>query len=181
MPTSRRLGALSLVVLLVGCTHETASGPVAEAAVPGEEPIRTDRSLYVLEEGTAGWETEIRFDYTNRSDRTISIANCHEGFSLRLEKRQGGEWAPAWSPPVLLCLSSPIEIRPGRTYSRRLRVFGGYPDNESHPKFEVDELDGTYRLVVEAAYWRYDHGGPPWGQQVPLEHRVSGDFEIAAG
>ncbi len=178
-PSSLSLVALG-ALLLSGCALHapTAPDPVDSVVDPGGAPIVTDRASYTLQRGSHGWEGEISFEYTNRTDRTISMVNCNGSFALRLEKWEEGDWVSAWSPPIPMCLSPPIEIEPGATYSRTVPVFGGFPDSNTHPQFNVDEIDGTYRLVIESAYWNYDHDGPPWGVQLPLEERASHTIEI---
>jgi hypothetical protein len=153
------------VAFLTACALQapTAPGP-AEAPDPGDAVVVTDRSSYTLQRGSHGWQGEIAFEYTNATDRTISILNCRETFGLRLEKLEAGEWIAAWNPVVLMCLSRPIEIKPGATYRNTLDVFGGFQGSNHHPQFQVDEIDGTYRLVIESAYWNYDHDGPQWGE-----------------
>jgi hypothetical protein len=42
-----------------------------------------------------------------------------------------------------------------------LHVFGAHADANMIPRFEVDSIPGTYRIVITSAYW--DHDGPPWG------------------
>lgn len=155
-----------------------APDPVDSVVDPGDAPIVTDRASYTLQRGSHGWETEITFQYANATARTISILNCNESFALRLEMREGGDWVSAWNPPIPMCLSRPIEISPGGSYGTTLSVFGGYPGSNTYPQFEVEEIDGTYRLVIESAYWDYDHDGPPWGEQLPLAARASHTFEI---
>jgi hypothetical protein len=132
---------------------------------------------YTLEAGPVGWSGALEFDYHNVTERPIALLNCLGGFGLRLEKRQGPAWVPAWSPALLMCLSAPIEIPPGGSHHERLHVFGGYPSSSHHPQFSVEEIDGTYRVVILDAYWDY-HPSPPWGAQVPLADRVSEPFEL---
>jgi hypothetical protein len=172
--------ALIIVLpLLAACALQAPTGPgPAEALDPGDTPIVTDRTSYTLQRGSHGWETEIVFEYTNATERTISLLNCNGSFALRLEKLDAGEWVSAWGPPIPMCLSRPIEIARGDRYATTLSVFGGFPGTNTYPQFQVEPVDGTYRLVIESAYWGYDHDGPPWGEQVPLEERVSHTFEI---
>ena len=48
------------------------------------------------------------------------------------------------------CLSPPLDIPDGYRYSTTLRVFAGDPGSNFHPQFQVDVLDGTYRLRWDA-------------------------------
>jgi len=176
----RRFATLLVVTpLLAACALQAPTGPEPfDAPDPGDAPIVTDRASYTLQRGSHGWQGEIAFEYSNATDRTISILNCNGSFALRLEKLEAGAWVSAWGPAIPSCLSPPIEIAPGDGYATTISVFGGFRNSNHYPQFQVDEIDGTYRLVIESAYWNYDHNGPPWGEQVPLEHRVSHTFEI---
>jgi hypothetical protein len=182
----RFLLPLPLVALMGACSLEGAMSPSPDAGAhetpgpgqPGETAIRTDSSRYTLERRPTGWQADIAIEYTNPTDATISLLNCNGAFSLRLEKYDAGEWVTAWQPALPMCLSPPIEIGPGETFSRTLEVFGADPHSQVFPQFQVEEIDGTYRLVIDSAYHEYDHDGPPWGVAVPLEHRVSNTFEL---
>ena len=69
---------------------------------------------------------------------------------------------------------------PASSLPDEVEILAGRPGSNLHPQFAVDEIDGMYRLVVESAYWNYDHDGPPWGETLPLEYRASEPFEIRA-
>jgi hypothetical protein len=165
--------ALVAASSLAGCALQNAAAPA-----PQEAAIRTDQPSYVLERRPSGWEVEIGFEYTNRTDRTISLLNCRGAFGFELQKWEGGAWVTAWVPALPLCLSPPIEIAPGATFPRTLAIFAGHPESNVHPQFRVDDPEGSYRIVVTSAFWDYDHDGPPWGTPVPLEHRASNTFEL---
>jgi hypothetical protein len=170
--------ALPLLLASAGCS--SGAGVTAPSLlVEGDEPaIVMAESVLVLEGDEWGWRGEIGYTFRNRTERTISLLNCNGGYGLQLERWDGAEWVVAWSPALLMCLSAPIELAPGETLSRTLGVFGGRPDSNMHPRFAVSEIEGTYRLVITAALWDYDHDGPPWGTPVPVEHRSSGPFEV---
>jgi hypothetical protein len=175
----RDLPAALGLVLLAGCGLHDSDHAVLEAPPPGDaSAILSEQDAYVLQPTGDGWESTLRFSYRNESDATISLLNCRGGFALQLEKWQDDSWVPAWSPVVLGCLSAPIEIPPGETHEFDVGVFGGYPDGNVHPRFEVDQLDGYYRLVVTSAFWNYDAASPGWGDEVPLRYRVSNAFVL---
>ena len=162
------------LLLLTGCpAGEPETTPTVD-----EGPVVVEGRSHTLRATQEGWEGEIPFAYHNVTDRTISLLNCRGGFGLHLEKREEGGWVRAWEPARELCLSPPIEIPPGERHEHTLHVFGARPDANAIPRFEVDDIPGTYRIVITSAYWDYDHDGPPWGEMPPLELRVSGPFEL---
>lgn len=165
--------------LLSGCGGDVTRPSLNPDPAPNDRaPVMTGASLYTLTPTENGWTGEIDFEVTNGTDRKISLLNCRGGYGLKLEKWEGSDWVTAWSPALLMCLGPPIEILPGQARQDVVRIFGGHRRSSFYPQFTVDEIDGTYRLVIEGAFWAYDHGGPPWGESVPLEHRVSNTFEI---
>lgn len=177
MLSTRRTIPLIFTVALASCALELEP-ELSSAPDPDSAPILTERTSYTLERSASGWEGEIGFEYTNPTDRTISLLNCNEQFGLLLEIWQDDDWVTAWGPALPECLSPPIDIPPGESYATTLRVFGGFPRNNVYPKFRVEPIDGDYRIVITSAYWDYDHDGPSWGEEPSLEHRVSNTFEL---
>ena len=165
-----------VVAISSGCEVTDLVGPESS---PDGAPVEMSEARYVLTATDVGWLGELDFTFHNVTHRTISLLNCRGGFSLRLEKWDGDDWLPAWHPVLLGCLSPPIEIQPGESHDHTLGVFSGHPDSNHYPRFSVEPIDGTYRLVILGAFWDYDHDGPPWGQPPPLDARVSDPFEIA--
>lgn len=150
------------------------------ATAPGaaEAAVTTDRDAYALERADGMWRTRIGFALHNRGDQTLSLLNCRGAFGLELQKREAGEWVAAWQPALPMCLSPAIEIPPGGAHETTLEVVAGERGSNVIPQFHVDELAGTYRLVITSAYLDYDSAGPPWGREPPLELRVSDPFEL---
>lgn len=163
----KRIVPFALIASLVGCALEAPSGP--ELLDLTEPPIHTDQTTYVLETNASGWEGVIQIEYVNASARKMYLGNCHGAYSYFLEKREGEEWVPAWSPILPMCKSPDIEIPAGEVFSDAVWVHGARPGTNVEPKFDVDEIDGTYRLVIFAN----------WADEAPpLEYRVSNTFEI---
>lgn len=182
MPPVLRL--LTLVVVsaaLGGCALEiTPPRSHSALASAGDEPIVTDASVYALDRGPNGWRGTVRYVFTNQTAQTVSMLNCNGAYSLRLEKRVGDAWERAWSPALPECLSPPIRVQPGSSLAGEVEIFAGRLGSNTYPQFVVDEIDGVYRLVIDAAYWNYDHDGPAWGEEPPLSRRISNPFEIHA-
>ncbi|MQA90420.1 MAG: hypothetical protein GEU90_09310 [Gemmatimonas sp.] len=178
--------ALAIATLgLSACKSEgvTGHGPDFEPSplvmADSSLPVEMSASRYVLANGLNGWQGELDFTFRNDTDRLISLLNCNGTFALRLEKWENGTWVPAWSPILPECLSLPIEVPPGENYQHQLHVFSRRPGSNTHPQFYVDPIDGTYRLVILAAFWDYHDYDSTWGEEPPLEYRVSAPFEIS--
>jgi hypothetical protein len=187
MIASGRLLPLCLAgAILGGCVtpnHRGAPGDGEGALGPGspgalDAPIRTDKDVYVLTSHNRGWHGEIRYSYANRTGRTVSLLNCRGVYRVRLEKWQDGGWVLAYDMILQACLSPPIHIPPGASHEGRLVIDVGARGSNNYPKLEIDEIDGQYRLVIDDAFWNYNHDGPAWGDKLPLAERSSGAFQI---
>jgi hypothetical protein len=174
--------------ILGGCVtpnHHAGSGDRETATIgpgsPGalDAPIRTEKS-YVLTSRYGGWHGAIGFSYANRTGRTVSLANCRGAYGVRLEKWQDGGWVLAYDPILQACLDAPIQIPPGASHEGSLVIEAGARGSNVYPQFELDEIEGVYRLVISSAFWNYNHDGPPWGDKLPLAERSSGAFQIVA-
>lgn len=171
-----KLAALTAVLAAVA-TPLTCGGGTEPGDQFDDPGLRTDRSAYVLERTSSGWETAIPYTFANRTGATVYLTNCRGGFALRLEKWEDGEWTPAWSPVQLMCLSPHIEIAPGETFEHTLRVHAAFPGSDSHPQLEVDEPDGIYRIVWLAG--THDpQGGEPGGTLIDPRFRTSNTFTL---
>lgn len=167
------LAASSL--LLGGCADSGILGLVLEDA--GTE-FRTDSGRYTLgiQEGVA--TLEIPFTFRNHTGRTIYVVNCNGLAPPVLEKREGERWVVAYVPAVPACLSPAIEIRDHETYHGTVHVQAWLPASLHRPKFEVDELEGTYRLVWHGVLYDFDPNRYPFGEEVELELRTGEEFFI---
>lgn len=170
--TTLALG-VTLVAALAGCS--ISAGPED----PDSPAIRTDAQEYALESDDRGWRAEIPYTFVNRTGEDVYLENCRGGFALRLDRWQEdeGEWEEAWSPALLMCLSPPIVIGAGETFRDTIGLFAGRPDGNAAPRFEVDEVGGTYRIVWIAGTHGYEHGESR-GEQIPFEYRVSNSFVL---
>lgn len=128
----------------------------------------------MLESSGERLRAEISSIYTNATGETVHIVNCEGAFGVSLEKRVGGKWVRAWSNVVPLCLSSPIVVEPGRTHEHTLRVSAGRSSSNLHPRFEVEEVAGTYRMVWSGPV----HPDGEGGAKLPAEKRISNAFVL---
>lgn len=147
-----------------------------EAAVPSNAgaPITTDSAVYHLRSSADGYAGTIGVTYTNRTGGTVNIPACHSPHPPLLEKWVAGEWVVAYDPPVLMCITPPVVIQAGSSYSYTYRIVAGRTGSNSYPQFEVDEIPGTYRLRWRALL----SAGSGEPQPLPEEVTISETFEI---
>lgn len=143
-----------------------------------EAPIQTSRLDYELREVDRGVETDIEYEFRNRTSAPIFIVNCNGSTGVRLEKLIGGEWVGAWGNTTPDCLSPPIVIDPGQAVTRTLSVFGGHPGCGCAPQFSFEEREGIYRMVLVDVLDSFDENLSPFGTQIPEEERVSNRFRL---
>lgn len=171
--TRRRI----LAILLLGTT---ACAPAStterdDAAMLEGPPIRTDEPRYRFEREDDGRELDVEFTYLNRTGRTVHVARCGtEGILFRLEKRVGEAWVTAYEPICPMILVPPFTVAPGEALEGEIVIVLS-PGAE--PQLQVDEVPGTYRLVLSVhGDWRPEPG--ELGDPLPLAERESEAFEI---
>ncbi len=173
MPRSRSPGLLLSALVLLAC-----GSPPTSAGGEEEHPLRTEHLEYELRHTESGFEGEIAFAYTNRTGETVSLINCRGNVPPSLEKREGDGWVTAWTPVTLMCLSPPVVIEPDATFTDTLRIVAGRPSGDVRPRFQVAEVEGTYRLVWHWAVHDYDPDRQGFGDPLPLEERISNSFVL---
>lgn len=140
-------------------------------------PLQTEDLTYELRESARGLEMDIPFTYTNETGETVYVVNCNGNAPPSLQKRVDGEWVRAWAPVVPLCLSAPIVIAAGETYTDTLRVRAGHRNSNTFPQFEVGG-PGVYRLLWHRVVHDYDSDRQDFGDPLPVAERVSNSFRI---
>jgi hypothetical protein len=159
--------------------------PPVEVTRDRSAPIQTDRLQYVARRAYEGVEFSVPFTYTNRSADTVFLPNCRvEGrpdLDMALQKRVRGQWHRVWGSGTLLCLSPPVVIAPGKTYTDTLEVFGGTSGKQVYPELEVREVEGEYRLVWTQLHTGFDSEPYPQGDTLPLDAKVSNPFTLKVG
>jgi hypothetical protein len=178
----RGLLGMALAALLPACAGAPAeAGPGGNVAPGGDGAVfRTDSAAYTLVSTPMGLEARVAYVFTNPTDGPAHFVNCRGQTGLRLEKAVGGGWVRAWSPALLACLSPPIVVGPGERYEGVVHVLAPDPAGNVYPKFEVDEVPGTYRIVWEQVLRSYDDRQHPFGEPLPLPLRISNPFELRA-
>jgi len=146
----------------------------------GTAPIQTDAAVYQLEAGSTGYAATIEFVFTNPRQAAVYVVNCGGIAPPGLEKSVHGAWIRAWSAIVPQCLSPPIVIAAGQEYHGKLNLLAGYPTNNVYPKFDTPHIAGEYRLVWYGVFSSYDHRAYPFGEELPLEERISDPFTLRA-
>lgn len=162
-------------VLFTGCEEFGAFALVAE---DHGVVFRTIDSRYTLaiQDGVA--KLEIPFTYANHTGRTLHVVNCNGFAPPVLEKREGNRWVLAFAPAVPACLSPAIRIKDGDTYQDTLYIEAAVPARRDRQSFEVDEIEGTYRLVWHGVLYDFDPDRYPFGKEVELELRTGQEFSI---
>lgn len=152
----------------------------AAAAVEGDAPLVTSAGAYVLTESGGGFATEIPVTFHNVTGATLYIVNCRGALAPTLERQTDAGWQRFWTSVQLLCLSPPIVIAPNASIADTVRVWGALPGRNAEPSFRDEDLDGTYRIVLDNVVHNYDasHTAGRFGDPVPLEQRVSNTFRL---
>lgn len=141
--------------------------------------IQTSELRYEIVPNSMGRGADIPFVYRNTLSDTLYIVNCRGEVKPFVDRLVDGEWKPAWSPVYLLCLSEPIKIAPGASYSDVL-LFGGAPAGSNIiPQLPAGDLNGTYRLRLSSVVFH----NPPrsaGGDSVEYRFRISNAFSLVA-
>ncbi|HEX6096403.1 MAG TPA: hypothetical protein VF432_08780 [Thermoanaerobaculia bacterium] len=179
--------ALLLLLVLSACTGDVET-PAVETAAPVETPtpaktpavpaapIRTDRSSYVLTNGSQGPETTIVATLRAPADQTLYILNCNGASGLTMQRRSGEEWVYSWVISMAACMSPPIVVPPGGEHTGRLALHeraGAVPEPVGGRL-----VSGTYRMVWTGVLTSFDPNTEGFGPELPMEQRVSAPFTI---
>jgi hypothetical protein len=175
------LAFAALLTFTVACDDAIVdpSRSTTLAAQDSAALFQTDAPAYTFTTTSLGTEGRINATLTNRSGRTMYFVNCRGGTGISIERLEGERWTPFWSPVLLMCLSDPITVPNGGTYTFDIRVFGGRAGSNYHPQFAGPLTTGLYRLKWHDAYFSYQDR-LPWGEPVPEAQRVSNSFVITA-
>lgn len=152
------------------------SGGCQEADVLGAAPvveaggITVDSTLYHVITTEDEHEVTIEVSFTNTTSVEVRIPTCRIPHPPVLEKLQSGQWVLAYSPVVLLCLGPAVTIAPEEQYRMTYRVSAARRA-KTYPRFEVDEISGTYRINWSALYTES-------GDRLPPNQRTSGPFQL---
>jgi hypothetical protein len=160
------------LVLFAACDSTTA--PMSG------EPVLTNASAYSLGFDGDTYRARIGYTFTNVTDAPAFVPNCNGAFDMSLERRTAAGWEEVWHPDLPECLSAPLVIDPGDELEDVIDLRIGAPGSGTFPQFDAADPDGTYRIVLIDVLSSYDGGTFPFGPRLPLEARVSNQFELRA-
>lgn len=163
MGTTRVAVPLLLVCTLAACGTDPFGSTV-------DGGVETDSTSYHVLTTDSWHEVTIEVSFRNPTFSEVRIPTCHSPYPPVLEKLGRNGWVTAYSPMVLLCLGPPVRIAPGASYSMTYRVIGARLPN-SGPRFDVDEIAGTYRLNWHALRTES-------GSRLPSAYRTSSPFQL---
>ncbi len=140
--------------------------------------IETGQRSYTLIPSNDGLATAIDYVFTNRTGGAVYIPNCNGAFPITLERKDGGEWREVWAPVLFACLSPPIVVEPGASFSDTLQVWGALPGASTPMQFDREDPSGVYRMVWKDVVSSYDRDQYPFGTEIAKEYRVSNAFDL---
>ena len=164
MGTTRIAVPLLLMCTLAACGIDLLGSSAIERGV------ETDSTSYHVLTTDSRHEVTIGVSFRNPTFNEVHIPGCVGPYPPVLEKRGQDGWVIAYSPIVLLCLGTPVRVAPGAAYSMAYRVIGARQPR-TYPRFEVDEIAGTYRLNWRALRTES-------GSRLPSADRTSRPFQL---
>lgn len=175
--------ALLIACLLAACSSPSAPGlspdqdtPPGESAKGNADTLlRTDQTAYEAElvtESRARVVVDVPYTLANTTAAPIYLIGCKRPPAPVLQRRVEGEWETAYAPVELGCLSPPWTVEPDAVRHDTLRMEAHLPGQNIAPTFEVDEIEGVYRLV-QSIY--HDVEGE---ELLPLRQCVSNSFTL---
>jgi len=142
--------------------------------------FQTDSLAYALIHRDGTYNMVVDATLTNRTSGPIYISNCAGATGIYLEKQTAAGWTIVRSPILPACLSPPIVIAIGATYTFNVNLAGGDSGSTRFaPQYRVTDLNGEYRLLWDGAFSSYDQNS---GTGAPLTEnwRVSNHFLVRA-
>ena len=172
------------LVLLTGCIGEGPTQgelPIVERDV--EAPFQTDSLSYGLRpalQGVPALVARIGISFTNATGDTIRVLErCQDGPRMILEREVEGGWLQAWESAGPACIGLYREVPPGSGYQDTVDFFGGLRGSDHWPQFELDDLDGVYRLRWVEVVREFDPFAPvPQVEPIPERLRISNRFHL---
>jgi hypothetical protein len=143
--------------------------------------LRTDASSYTLTENNGVMEATIPFTYENRTERDLVLEKCRGLIPPILERRSGDEWTAGWVGNDYDCDPAPYTLVAGAVYTDTLHLWAHPFGSEREPQFLSASVTGTYRLQLSNVWlnWKKEWTSRPFGDQLPVELRVSDPFQLS--
>jgi hypothetical protein len=162
-----------IAVLLASCS----SDPL-DVDVGGGPLIQTNASTYVLTRREGLLEVSIPVRFENRLTQTIYLRRCPDILPPVLERKYGDEWRTAWTAPVYCVSDHPFPLAPGAVHVDTIHVYAHPFGDVREPQFQSADVTGIHRLQWNHALRSYDTDRNPPGEQLPLRHRISNEFQL---
>lgn len=181
------------LLVVASCLAACGSTPPVTITRDESAAIQTHQLRYAARRAPGGVEFRVPFTFTNLASDSLFIVSCHYGtrvgnrtvnrvdLSMELQKKANGIWNTAWEAVTTLCLSPPVWIAPGATYSDTIRIFGGKPGRPFAPTLDVDRVGGEYRLVWQQLRKVSPSKTYPEGDTLPVASRASNPFVLTGG
>jgi hypothetical protein len=140
--------------------------------------MTTSSTVYHLRKTDAGYRADIPYTYINRSGAPLYLVNCNGDVAPGLEKRTGDRWERAWIPETNACLSPPVVIPTGGSYSDTLHMVVAPWDSTFYGELGRSDTSRRYRLLWHQALGSFDPNARPFGSELPREQRSSNAFAL---
>jgi hypothetical protein len=165
-------------LILVGVVLASCSDPLDVDFGPG--PLfQTDASTYVVSQRDNVLEVSIPFRFENRLPQAIYLQKCPGALPPILERKVGDTWSTEWIESDLCTGNAVLVIAPGASYADTVRIHAHPFGGDRKPQFKSSDVTGVHRLQWSRALRSFDTDSkPPIGEQLPLRHRISNEFQL---
>jgi hypothetical protein len=179
---TKRSAAGLLVALAGACADPATAVLEPPLSVPRdiEAAFQTDSLEYTLSHEPWGYDATIGFTFKNPTADSVFVVNCRSLWQFHLEKYEAGGWIPAYQPSLPGCLSPAIIISPLSEAQASVRIIAGYRGTNLYPQFEVESIEGVYRIVWKQVVHSFVMYPTSWGPDIPFEHRISNRFVLTS-
>ena len=185
--------SLLLLALIAGCSsprdgadstppaRDSIADSVASPRAPADGSLmQTSAAVYRLRSHPAGVAADIVYTYTNSTGAPVYLINCNGDVSPSFQRERNGKWENAWGPGTNACLSPPVVIPAGGTYSDTLQMVVSRQDGAFYDEIISADSGRRYRLIWHQALASFDDKARPFGPDLPIEQRVSNPFVLTA-
>lgn len=141
-----RRQAFSSILLLCGIGSTIACQSPSNRS-PLFAALTTDSTVVTAYHRGIGYSANIGFNLMNTSGVTISRAGCGGPGWPDLEKKENGQWVPAYYPIIMTCRTDPdFSWKPGARIRDTLHFQAFERGHNTGPEIRVDSINGVYRL-----------------------------------
>ena len=163
-------GVVVALVLVVSCGERGAAPPaVAPARAARAAGLLADKPRYTFVSGDHGPEVTIVTTFI--APQEVFLVNCNGAISVGVQRREGDGWVNAWIGETNACLSPAIVLARGARHTATVTVI-------AERGIGGPLRPGTYRAAWFNVLTSFDRDRRPFGDELPLEQRVSAPFVI---